>query len=306
MDIPTINVVIAGDVGTGKSALTINLIKSMFVPGFDPTVEDTYFRQVDLDGKKYNLKITDTVDNEFRNEEQKISMYQDCDVIFLTYATNDADSFNNLYIRYHNLPIHEEDGSTKLTYKNGEIHYFPPIILLGCKADLENQRQVAQHSAGRLTKDLKLQDFIECSSASNLNVEEVLRKAISFGLAHSQTEHDVTHIYAADEESQMRHSDRRNSSIDSAQSVSTNANSTSPNNSSNSCRNTRINSNIGRIEEDDNEAVAEVNRPQRLQSRSGKPESVKITVTKTVSKRSPRPRREERPSTGSTGCCTIM
>lgn len=204
MSIPTIKIVVAGDLATGKSSLITLFIRSFFATDLDPTVEDTYNKQVNIDGAIYNLEIVDTVDNEFRDENERTSLYQDCDVIILTFAINDVTSFNNLIIRYSHLPINDEDGDKKLVYKNGRIKLFPPIILAGTKLDLEMSRQVAFQSAKKLSNDLKLRDYLECSSASNVRIEELFRAATILGAEHQNSEKDFTHLYMPDDDADKR------------------------------------------------------------------------------------------------------
>ena len=48
----------------GKSALTIQLIQNHFVPEYDPTIEDSYRKQVVIDGETCLLDILDTAGQE--------------------------------------------------------------------------------------------------------------------------------------------------------------------------------------------------------------------------------------------------
>eukprot|EP00211_Chloroparvula_japonica_P020953 CAMPEP_0119130670 /NCGR_PEP_ID=MMETSP1310-20130426/8372_1 /TAXON_ID=464262 /ORGANISM="Genus nov. species nov., Strain RCC2339" /LENGTH=49 /DNA_ID= /DNA_START= /DNA_END= /DNA_ORIENTATION= len=42
-------VVVVGGGGVGKSALTIQLIQNHFIDEYDPTIEDSYRKQVSID-----------------------------------------------------------------------------------------------------------------------------------------------------------------------------------------------------------------------------------------------------------------
>lgn len=48
----------------GKSALTIQLIQNHFVEEYDPTIEDSYRKQVVIDGETCLLDILDTAGQE--------------------------------------------------------------------------------------------------------------------------------------------------------------------------------------------------------------------------------------------------
>jgi GTPase SAR1 family protein len=56
--------VVVGGGGVGKSALTIQLIENHFVPEYDPTIEDSYRKQVTIDEETCLLDILDTAGQE--------------------------------------------------------------------------------------------------------------------------------------------------------------------------------------------------------------------------------------------------
>ena len=53
-------IVVLGSGGVGKSALTIQFVQGFFVDKYDPTIEDSYRKQVVVDGKQCILEILDT------------------------------------------------------------------------------------------------------------------------------------------------------------------------------------------------------------------------------------------------------
>ena len=56
--------VVVGGGGVGKSALTIQLIQNHFVDEYDPTIEDSYRKQVTIDEETCLLDILDTAGQE--------------------------------------------------------------------------------------------------------------------------------------------------------------------------------------------------------------------------------------------------
>ncbi|RWS21420.1 Ras-related protein M-Ras-like protein, partial [Leptotrombidium deliense] len=46
----TYKLVVVGDGGVGKSAITIQFVQKMFVTDYDPTIEDSYFVHSEVDG----------------------------------------------------------------------------------------------------------------------------------------------------------------------------------------------------------------------------------------------------------------
>ncbi|KAG0002627.1 Ras- protein Rap-1b [Entomortierella chlamydospora] len=56
--------VVLGSGGVGKSALTVQFVQSVFVERYDPTIEDSYRKQVEVDGQQCMLEILDTAGTE--------------------------------------------------------------------------------------------------------------------------------------------------------------------------------------------------------------------------------------------------
>ena len=57
-------VVILGGGGVGKSSLTIRLVTDNFLDEYDPTIEDSYRKQVNIDSEAVLLDILDTAGQE--------------------------------------------------------------------------------------------------------------------------------------------------------------------------------------------------------------------------------------------------
>ena len=50
-NLPVYKLVVVGDGGVGKSALTIQFFQKMFVTDYDPTIEDSYIQHTEVDGQ---------------------------------------------------------------------------------------------------------------------------------------------------------------------------------------------------------------------------------------------------------------
>ena len=48
---PFFQLVVVGDGGVGKSAMTVQLIQKTFLIDYDPTIEDNYHKHWEIDGK---------------------------------------------------------------------------------------------------------------------------------------------------------------------------------------------------------------------------------------------------------------
>ena len=57
-------IAVVGGGGVGKSCLTIRFLRDMFVEKYDPTIEESYRKQVTVDGRAITLEILDTAGQE--------------------------------------------------------------------------------------------------------------------------------------------------------------------------------------------------------------------------------------------------
>lgn len=56
--------VVLGSGGVGKSALTVQFVQNIFVDKYDPTIEDSYRKQLEIEGEQCMLEILDTAGTE--------------------------------------------------------------------------------------------------------------------------------------------------------------------------------------------------------------------------------------------------
>lgn len=50
-NLQTVKLVVVGDGGVGKSAITIQFFQKLFVTDYDPTIEDSYIQHTEVDGE---------------------------------------------------------------------------------------------------------------------------------------------------------------------------------------------------------------------------------------------------------------
>jgi len=152
-------IVVVGAGGVGKSALTVRFIQGTFVHKYDPTIEDSYRKQVEIDAKACMLDIMDTAGQEeysaLRDQYMKTGQG-----FVLVYSITTNNSFDQAAkLRVHILRIKEDAGDV-------------PIMLVGNKIDLESDRVVSTEN-GRKTAEKWGAGFIEASAKSNKNVNEI-------------------------------------------------------------------------------------------------------------------------------------
>jgi GTPase KRas protein len=148
--------VVLGGGGVGKSALTIRLVTDNFLDEYDPTIEDSYRKQVMIDNETALLDILDTAGQEEFSSMQDQWM-RDGKGFLLVYNITSRPTFDEVSV------LHEKILRTKDTDK-------VPIVLVGNKCDLKDERQVEYTEGAELAKKWNC-PFFETSAKIKLNNE---------------------------------------------------------------------------------------------------------------------------------------
>ncbi|KAJ5070029.1 ras-like protein [Anaeramoeba ignava] len=154
---PNFKVVIIGIGGVGKSALTLQFVHRKFVDAYEPTIEDIYRRQIELDDEVYVLDLLDTAGQE------EFSVIHDThlrsgDGFIIVFSLVDRES-------YESVP-----NLISQIYKVKETDKFP-IVIVGNKSDLEKDRCVDFVEAEKFAKQ-KNSRYFETSAKLRTNVED--------------------------------------------------------------------------------------------------------------------------------------
>ena len=146
-----------GDGGVGKTALTIQMCSNYFVEKYDPTIEDSYRVQVVIDAESCLLEILDTAGQE-EFSALRDQWIRSCDGFLIIYSIICRESFEQVGI-FRDQVLHVKDVN--------QI----PMMLVGNKCDLENQRQVS-FQEGQDIADTFGCAFKETSAKTRLNSSE--------------------------------------------------------------------------------------------------------------------------------------
>jgi GTPase KRas protein len=172
--------VVLGDGGVGKTALTIQLCLRHFVATYDPTIEDSYRKEVAIDDVPCMLEVLDTA-----GQEEYIALrdqwIRDGEAFLLLYSISSRSSFSRIQ-RFHaqikrvksteddriraQYPVLASLRTNETSTDNG-----PPVCLVGHKCDRVTEREVSTQEGFALARELGC-DFFESSSKDGINVEE--------------------------------------------------------------------------------------------------------------------------------------
>jgi len=152
------NIVVIGNGGVGKTALTVQFVQDKFIKDYDPTIENSYRKQVMVDGQVAVLNIWDTAGQE--EYEVLLEQYiKDADGFLLVYSVTAKNSFASLQ-KYWKKILMVRGGTQQ------------PVAILGNKADLEDQREVTTGEGSKFAVDICGKNFKETSALTKQNVED--------------------------------------------------------------------------------------------------------------------------------------
>ncbi len=156
-------VVVLGCGGVGKSALTVRYVAGQFVEKYDPTIEDFYRKEIDVDGNVGVLEILDTA-----GTEQFASMrdlyIKNGQGFLLVYSIVNQQSFIDVQ------PLRDQIQRVKGVSS-------VPMLLVGNKCDLEKERLVATTDGDRLAGEWGI-PFYETSALSKKNVDNAFTEVV--------------------------------------------------------------------------------------------------------------------------------
>ena len=150
-------VVLVGDGGVGKSAITIQLTQGHFIVDYDPTIENCYRKTLTVDNKICVLDILDTA-----GQEEYVSMrdqyFRNGHGFLIVYSCTDRNSFESINnYRSKILRVKEVDNF--------------PIVFVANKVDLVKDRDVSEKEGKEKATEYNVK-YIETSAKNKLNIEE--------------------------------------------------------------------------------------------------------------------------------------
>ena len=121
----SVKITVLGKGVVGKSSLTYRFINYEAPQEHDPTIEDRYKSNINIDGQDYEVEILDTAGEE--DYQNMMDMWISFgDGFLLVFAINDRESFDLLKVKYQRV----------LKGKHGNKC---PMLLVGNKQDLEKE-----------------------------------------------------------------------------------------------------------------------------------------------------------------------
>ena len=157
-----------GNSTVGKTAYLLRNTENTFKPSLPTIGIDSRLKKIELEnGKKVNAKFFDTSGQE-RFHSLSANFIKRADGIILMYDITNRESFDTISKWLDDI----------IDYKERDF----PIILVGNKCDLENERKVPKEEGESFANKLNVK-FYETSNKDGINIEESSRELIKIVLS---------------------------------------------------------------------------------------------------------------------------
>ncbi|CUM55244.1 unnamed protein product [Debaryomyces fabryi] len=151
-------VVVLGAGGVGKSSVTVQFVQGVYVESYDPTIEDSYRKQIEIDGRACDLEILDTAGVAQFTAMRELYIKSGKGFL-LVYSVTDENSLKELLaLREQVLRIKDSDNV--------------PMVLIGNKCDLNDDRVLSIDDGIKVSQDWGNVPFYETSAMYKTNVDE--------------------------------------------------------------------------------------------------------------------------------------
>uniref|UniRef100_A0A6B2LKZ2 Uncharacterized protein n=1 Tax=Arcella intermedia TaxID=1963864 RepID=A0A6B2LKZ2_9EUKA len=155
--------------------MTIRYIQDVFVDTYDPTIEDSYRHQIEVNDRSHVLEILDTAGTEQFHSMRDMYM-KSGEGFLIVYSIIDKTTFTDAQDLYDDVKrVRDQDSA-------GSI----PILLAGNKCDLTD-RAVSTQEGQNKANEWKV-PFFETSAKTNTNISEVFLNLTKLVLKNGKKE----------------------------------------------------------------------------------------------------------------------
>lgn len=165
---------------------------------YDPTIEDSYRKQVVIDGLSCMLEVLDTAGQE-EYTALRDQWIRDGEGFVLVYSISSRSSFTRIQKFHHQIQRVKESSSASPSYPGSPLSAVAPpgnvpVMLVGNKSDRVTEREVSTQEGHALARELGC-EFVEASAKNCINVEKAF--------------YDVVRLLRRQRQQSIRPTDRR-------------------------------------------------------------------------------------------------
>ena len=174
----SIDLIALGNSSVGKTSYLVRIAENKFSPTFPTIGYDIKFQIIELEnGKKVKVRFIDTSGQE-RYHSLAPNFIKKADGIILMYDITNRKSFDAIS-RWRDDILNNKEKDF-------------PIILVGNKCDLEDERKVQKEEGESIAKKYNFK-FYETSNKDGTNIEESSRGLINIILSKTSSVNKLTY-----------------------------------------------------------------------------------------------------------------
>jgi GTPase KRas protein len=156
---------VLGTGGAGKSALVVQFVHRHYCEIYDPTIEDIYRRQWDVDGQ---IAVADILDTAGQDEYTALrsTWFVGSDAFVLVYNMCSRTSFTEAQSFLQQIKRHNDDAPT-------------PFMVVATHSDMASERVVSTQEGEELAQQCgQYSGYMEVSSKDRTNIDETFDQAV--------------------------------------------------------------------------------------------------------------------------------
>ena len=189
----------------------MQLCLNHFVETYDPTIEDSYRKQVVIDSQSCMLEVLDTAGQE-EYTALRDQWIRDGEGFILVYSITSRSSFTRIRKFHNQIQRVKESTSASSPTTAGYLtsptsptmhmgHQSAPVMLVGNKSDRVTDREVSIQEGSALAKDMGCQ-FVEASAKNCINVEKAFYDVVR-SLRNMRQDNQITRTGTSDKQSRF-------------------------------------------------------------------------------------------------------
>ena len=171
-----VQLLVIGDSSVGKTSLITRYTNGTFKEEYLATVGlDYYSKNEEINNQAIQIKLWDTAGQE-RFKALTQNYFRNAEGVLLAFDVTNEESFNNL-----------KDWISSIKINMEAKNIFLPLIVVGNKIDMENDREITKEEAEKFASENKYKYF-ETSAKTGEGVDEAVKELINLVLNQNQVD----------------------------------------------------------------------------------------------------------------------
>ena len=171
-----VQLLVIGDSSVGKTSLITRYTNGTFKEEYLATVGlDYYSKNEEINNQIIQIKLWDTAGQE-RFKALTQNYFRNAEGVLLAFDVTNEESFNNL-----------KDWISSIKINMEAKNIFLPLIVVGNKIDMENDREITKEEAEKFASENKYKYF-ETSAKTGEGVDEAVKELINLVLNQNQVD----------------------------------------------------------------------------------------------------------------------